>query len=104
MTIKFVAEIGLNHNGNFDSCQELIKQAKFAGADFAKFQLGWRSQKNEINYIDEERLNQLFEWCSFYKIDILFSVFDYKFLDMLLKYNPKVIKIASRTAYSGNVF
>ena len=52
MSIKFVAEIGLNHNGNFDLCQEMIKQAKFAGADVVKFQLGWRSQENEINHID----------------------------------------------------
>ena len=42
MSIKFVAEIGLNHNGNFDLCHEMIRKAKFAGADYAKFQLGWR--------------------------------------------------------------
>ena len=34
----FVAEIGMNHNGNFDLAYELIKQAKFSGADIAKFQ------------------------------------------------------------------
>ena len=41
----FIAEIGLNHNGNLDLCHELIRQAKFAGADIAKFQLGWRAKK-----------------------------------------------------------
>ena len=97
MSIKFVAEIGLNHNGNFDSCHELIKQAKSSGADFAKFQLGWRSEENEINFIDKVRLQNLFEWCQFYEIEILFSVFDFKYLDMLLDYNPSTIKIASRT-------
>ncbi len=97
MPIQFVAEIGLNHNGNFDSCQELIKKAKSSGADFAKFQLGWRSKENEINYIDKARLKKLFDWCRFYEIKILFSVFDFEYLDMLLAYNPNVIKIASRT-------
>ena len=38
----FVAEIGLNHNGNFDLACEMIRQAKYAGADIAKFQCGWR--------------------------------------------------------------
>ena len=51
----FVSEIGLNHNGNFNLCYELIKQSKMAGADIAKFQLGWRGKKNEINYFDKNR-------------------------------------------------
>ena len=36
----FVAEIGLNHEGNFDLALEIIRQAKKSGADIAKFQLG----------------------------------------------------------------
>ena len=31
--VTFIAEIGMNHNGNFDLCFELIKQAKLAGAN-----------------------------------------------------------------------
>ena len=38
--MEFIAEIGLNHNGNKVLRQELIRQASIAGADFAKFQLG----------------------------------------------------------------
>ena len=52
--LTFIAEIGLNHNGNFDLCFELIKQAKFAGADIVKFQLGWRDKINEINQFDKK--------------------------------------------------
>ena len=37
--IKFIAEIGMNADGNFDRNYELIKQAKQSGADIAKFQL-----------------------------------------------------------------
>ena len=39
----FIAEIGLNLNGNFGLLFELIKQAAWSGADIAKFQLGWRA-------------------------------------------------------------
>jgi len=34
-----IAEIGANHNGNLDLAEKLIKNAKKAGADSAKFQL-----------------------------------------------------------------
>ena len=33
-----IAEIGSNHNGNFDIACELIEKAKFAGANAVKFQ------------------------------------------------------------------
>ena len=61
----FIAEIGMNYNGNLDLAFELIKQAKYAGADIAKFQLGWRDGIDEINHIDEEKLKKLNSWCSF---------------------------------------
>ena len=64
----FIAEIGLNHNGNLDLCHELIRQAKLAGADIAKFQLGWRAKKDEINHIPLESLKQIVESCNYYDI------------------------------------
>ena len=51
----FVAEIGLNHDGNFNLAYELIRQAREAGADVAKFQFGWRNKPDEINFIDRAR-------------------------------------------------
>ena len=33
-----IAEIGINHNGSLDIAHELIRQARLAGADVAKFQ------------------------------------------------------------------
>ena len=55
----FIAEIGLNHNGKFPACQEMIRQAKLSGADIAKFQLGWKSKPNEINFMNLERIKTL---------------------------------------------
>ena len=56
MSIIFIAEIGMNHNGNFGLLHELIKQASLSGANIAKFQLGWRDKPNEINKIDDETI------------------------------------------------
>ena len=33
----YIAEIGMNHNGNFGLIHELIKQAALSGANIAKF-------------------------------------------------------------------
>ena len=53
--LLFVAEVGMNYNGNIDLACELIKQAKLSGADIVKFQLGWRDKPDEINYITDEK-------------------------------------------------
>ena len=36
--LYFIAEIGINHNGNFDLAKKMIKFSKEAGADAVKFQ------------------------------------------------------------------
>ena len=45
MSIKIIAEIGINHNGDMDICKKLIKQAKECGCDAVKF------QKRDINLV-----------------------------------------------------
>lgn len=93
----FVSEIGLNHNGNFNLCYELIKQSKLSGADIAKFQLGWRGKKNEINYMDKNRIKQLINWGKYFEIEIMFSIFNKESLSLIKQFNLKSYKIASRT-------
>ena len=83
----FVAEIGMNHNGNFDLCYELIKQAKYSGADIAKFQLGWRCQKGEINCIDDKVIKNLLLWGKHFDIEIMFSIISDDAFKMIKKYN-----------------
>ena len=61
----FIAEIGMNYNGNLSLSYELIKQAKYSGASIVKFQLGWRDKPGEINQLDEKnkatiRLGKIF--------------------------------------------
>ena len=93
----FVSEIGLNHNGNFNLCYELIKQSKLSGADIAKFQLGWRGKKNEINYMDKNRIKQLINWGKYFEIEIMFSIFNKESLSLIKQFNLRSYKIASRT-------
>ena len=38
MSIKIIAEIGINHNGDMDIAKKLIDVAALAGCDFVKFQ------------------------------------------------------------------
>ena len=36
--VNVIAEIGINHNGDIDTCLEMIQAAKDSGADYVKFQ------------------------------------------------------------------
>ena len=92
-----ISEIGLNYNGNIENCKELIKQSKNAGADIAKFQLGWKGKSGEINHLDKNKLKKLYDWAEKYDIEIMFSVFNEESLDLLKHFPIKKIKIASRT-------
>ena len=93
----FIAEIGMNHNGNFDLAYELIKRAKLAGADIAKFQLGWRDGEGEINQIDYEILQKLNKWCDYFQIEFMASIITEKAFELAKKIDFKRYKIASRT-------
>ena len=93
----FIAEIGTNHNGNFDLAYELIKQAKYAGADIAKFQLGWRDGKGEINQIELDVLQKLKRWCDYFQIEFMASILTEHAFNLAKKINFKRYKIASRT-------
>lgn len=93
----FIAEIGMNHNGNFDLAYELIYQAKISGASLVKFQIGWRDKKNEINFIDHEILKKLFKISDSLSMPIFFSIISDEGFKKIDRYNLPIIKIASRT-------
>ena len=99
MSLTFIAEIGMNHNGNFGLLPELIRQASLSGADIAKFQLGWRDGKGEINRLTEKELKLIVESCEFYEIEPMFSIISENALKIIKNfgYNFKRYKIASRT-------
>ena len=97
MTVTFIAEIGMNHNGNFGLLHELIKQASLSNADIAKFQLGWRDGEDEINNIQDDTIELIIKLCNFYSIEPMFSIIKDEAYERIKKYNFKKYKIASRT-------
>jgi sialic acid synthase SpsE len=93
----FIAEIGMNYNGNFDLAYELIKQAKHAGADIAKFQVGWRDDHDDINHLDANRLSQLKKWCDYFEIEFMVSIITDDAFLLARTVDFKYLKVASRT-------
>lgn len=92
-----VAEIGLNHEGNFHLAYELIAQAAKNGADIAKFQIGWRSSPEEINHIDPDMARQLQQWCQWWGLEFMASIITEEALEIVKPLKPERYKIASRT-------
>jgi N,N'-diacetyllegionaminate synthase len=95
--MEFIAEIGLNHNGNFGLAYELIRQAKYAGASIVKFQLGWKSGEGQINNIDHETLSNLKKWSDHFEIELMFSIFTEDAFTLIKQFEFSRYKIASRT-------
>jgi sialic acid synthase SpsE len=95
--VLFVAEIGMNYDANFDLAYELIRQAKVAGADIAKFQFGWRDKPGEINCIDAETARRLRRWCDYWEIEMLASVITEPALELARAAGLRRYKVASRT-------
>jgi N-acetylneuraminate synthase len=116
--VYIIAEIGVNHNGNFLLAKKLIKEAKKSGANAAKFQIFvpekvvskktklaiYQKRKGITNQLDlikkfklsESEFLKLKLYCVKLKIDFLASVFDLESLDFVANnLNLKQIKIAS---------
>ncbi len=113
----FIAEIGINHNGDIGKALELIDMAKAAGADVVKFQkrspehcvpYEQRHVKRDtpwgvIDYIDykhmiefgEKEYSTIDSHCKSIGIKWTASVWDIESVDFLMNYNVPFIKIPS---------
>lgn len=92
----------MNHNGNIDLCNELIRQAKSSGASIAKIQLGWRSQPGEINHITGSDLQKIFNYSSFVGIDLMASIITEEAFKLAVQFPFKYYKVASRTTLNDD--
>lgn len=112
----FIAEIGINHNGDLSLAKKLILNSKKAGFDSVKFQKRdietvysketldiprespWgkttRDQKYGLEF-NEEEFDEIDKYCKELDIDWFASAWDLKSLEFLDKYNLKYNKIAS---------
>ena len=102
--ILYIAEIGVNHEGNIDRCKKLIKEAKDSGADVVKFQcftpgLYVSKEDKKYNrikkyYFNISKFKKLIQFCKKIKIPFLFTPVSHDWLDFIKK-NSKTVKIAS---------
>ena len=115
--VFFIAEIGLNHNGDVDLAKRLIDAAKVAGCDAVKFQKRtpelcvpeeYRNVMREtpwgiMSYLDyrhrvefgEEEYNEIARYCELQGIAWFASCWDTDSVDFVEDFDPPCYKIAS---------
>jgi N-acetylneuraminate synthase len=106
--LKFIAEIGINHNGSIELCKKMMMLAKVAGCDYVKIQKRNpdvcvpENQKlkpkstpwGEMTYIEykhkiefnEEQIKELMEFSDLINIKLFASVWDKDSVDIMSKY------------------
>ena len=114
--IFFIAEIGINHNGNIDLTKKLIDTAALAGCDAVKFQKRtvdkvytkefldsfrespWgttqRQQKEGLEF-GKEQYDEIDRYCKIKGIEWFASSWDIEAQKFLNRYNLKYNKVAS---------
>lgn len=116
MSVKVIAEIGINHNGDLDTAVDLIRVASSAGCDFVKFQkrvpdlcipddqkevlrdtpwgrMTYLDYKKKIEFGQKE-YDYLFELCNQLRIGCFASVWDIPSSDFMRQYTA-IAKIPS---------
>ena len=102
--IIYIAEIGVNHEGNFQRCLKLVNLAKKAGADVVKFQCFTPSKyySNEEEkykqadkfYFGPEQFIKIIKFCKKININFLFTALTEDWINFIKRYS-NTIKIAS---------
>ena len=119
MSVKIIAEAGVNHNGDINLAKELINIASDANADYIKFQSfkaenlatkeaeksdyqksNTKNNDTQYNMLKSLELSkkdhiELINYCQYKDIKFLSSAFDLDSLDFLLKLECELIKIRS---------
>ena len=119
MTMKIIAEVGVNHNGSIKTAKKYIDTCKSIGVDFVKFQIAnpdlvvtknapkadyqkLNSQVKETQlkmlkeiHLSMEDYKELYFYSKRKKVKIVFSAFDNLSYKFLINLKPNFIKIAS---------
>jgi sialic acid synthase SpsE len=106
----FVAEIGSNHKGNKSLAYEMVRQAKLAGADIAKFQLGHRkpdwkfdlTMPQWMRYMPNEWVEDIAHWCDVMDIEFMASIFSMDGLKAARSVNMRRYKFANPKALDAH--
>ena len=103
--VFIIAEIGINHEGNFQRCKDLIDQAANSGADAIKIQ----TMNPDLNYCEKSQsfkifknseltkseTIEIFKYCKKKQIKIFSTVGDKQTLKWIADQNPFAYKISS---------
>jgi N,N'-diacetyllegionaminate synthase len=114
LSIKFIAEIGSNWEGDIELAKKHIQAAKNSGADYVKFQM-WRAEDlydeshPQWNSIKKSELStnmakELKKFSDKIGIEWFCSVFHPDMVDFLESLNVSLYKIASRTSTLNDKF
>ena len=115
--VYFIAEIGINHNGDVKNALKLIEEAKSAGCDAVKFQKKfpristpkqvWNNPKDtpwgKMTYIEykekmefnKNQYKKIIKFCNKIKIDWSASCWDVKSVDFMESLKIPYYKVAS---------
>jgi len=98
--LKIISEIGINHNGNFNWINELVRQSSVGGADYVKIQLYtsklvWGDDSRKKFEFTFDQVKRIKEFCDFHQIRFLATVNDYEKLEWCEKLNLMEYKISS---------
>ena len=100
-----IAEIGINHEGNFDTCKQMILEAFSAGANAVKLQTfkpaehylpGTESYKTyKGTMFSDIQITKIFRYAKDLGIDIFSSCGDFRTIDLINKLDPVAFKVSS---------
>jgi N-acetylneuraminate synthase len=108
MSTKFIAEIGINHNGDIELCKKMMMLSKVAGCKYAKIQkrnpdvcvpekqklkpkstpwgqMTYIEYKHKIEF-SEEQIKDLFRFAELIGIELFASTWDKDSVDVMSKY------------------
>ncbi len=103
MTLKIIAEIGINHNGDMDTCKKLIELASETGCDAVKFQKRSIEKVYTKEFLDSERKSPWGETQREQKNGLEFNLNEYKEIDSFCK-NKKIEWFASAWDIESQLF
>ena len=94
-----VAEIGSQHKGNQHLAYEMIRRTAEAGADIAKFQIGW-PESDTLRHIDSFA-GFLKDSCDHFGVEFLASIWSLEGLTVAQILRMNRYKISNQIALSG---
>ena len=104
-SVFVIAEVGINHNGDYNTAEKLIDEAKLAGADAVKLQTYVTEKRVARNSpifgilkqceISFDKQKKLFEYAHAIGIEIFSTPFDDESVDFLSSIDTPCFKVAS---------